>query len=228
MEHWSTDQFEIDDGGRVPVSCNAIDAAGNLVGDGVPALPALLRHLDDKRWTKLVVGRALSGKHQAGAGLIFVEDYDARRHTSPIDTCGAGAACSAKGPVAAPYRVRVGDVCLVLIGQIVNRQLYVVRAESGGIVSVNSPIESPDLAKRVRDDWAGVDAETLKASLLADIHSDALGGDPVTGVAALRILQWGALKRLRYYFPDAYAALSGADLDKRLAFERAERDGAQD
>ena len=40
--------------------------------------------------------------------------------------------------------------------------------------------------------------------------------------------QRGALRRLRCYFPDAYAALSGPNLKKRQAFEMAALERGQE
>jgi hypothetical protein len=229
MEAFSTVLFEGQGKFRSPVVCNNT-AAGNLVRDGAASLPALLRHLDDKRPTKLVIGRDVRLEPNAASGQVFAEEYDARRHAWSSPACVADQDCGARRPFERPYTVKVGDVCFVLIGQIVNRQLSAVRYQPPGLVLVNSPIETPALAARARADWAGVDGEALKASLLADIHADTLPGAPDAGTeaTALRVVQWGALRRLRYYFPDAYAALGGADLQKRAAFEQAEREHGQD
>jgi len=40
----------------------------------------------------------------------------------------------------------------------------------------------------------------------------------------LEQVHWGALRRLRYYFPNTYASLTGADLEIRAAFEKAEQE----
>ena len=50
------------------------------------------------------------------------------------------------------YTVKVADVCYTLIGQIVNRHLLAVRYQSSGGPIVNSPLEAPSLAEKVRKD----------------------------------------------------------------------------
>jgi hypothetical protein len=121
--------------------------------------------------------------------------------------------------------VKVGDVCFVLIGQIVNRLLNAVRYQPTAIMMVNSPTESPELAKWVRADWGGIDDEGVKNSLLGDLHTTKLEdvSDAETESQLLERIHSGALVRLRFYFPDTYASLTGADLEMRKAFERAER-----
>jgi hypothetical protein len=119
------------------------------------------------------------------------------------------------------YTVKVADVCYVLIGQIVNRRLLAVRYQPTGGLVVNSPIEAPALAERVRNDWGSADAEILKASLLEDIratnHPKRISPTQYTE----RFVN-PALARLRFYFPDTYNALEGDDLKKKQAFETQE------
>jgi hypothetical protein len=229
MEHFSSVLFEGDGKFRYHALCRNT-AAGNLVSEGLKSLPALIRHLDDKRPTQLVIGRDLRDEPTAFGGQFFADEYDARRQSWPLLSCGADTYCEHKRPFMTPYTVKVGDVCFVLIGQIVNRQLNAVRYQPSAIVMVNSPIESPALASHVREDWSGIDAAGLKTSLLVDIHADRLAGalDAETEAAALQLVQWGALRRLRYYFPDTYAALDDADLKKREAFEKNDRERGQE
>ena len=211
---------------RLPVSCQNASVSA-IMRIGPAALPALLRHLDDKRPTKLVVGRDVS-KMPLG-GQFFADEYDARRETWPLIRCSLDIYCGKTRSFDKPYTVKVGDVCFVLIGQIVNRLLNAVRYQPTAIVFVNSPIESPELAKRVRADWTGTDDEGVKSSLLSDLHTTQLEGasdtEKVSG--ALEHIHSGALLRLRFYFPNTYASLTGADLEMRKAFERAEREQGQ-
>jgi hypothetical protein len=111
-----------------------------------------------------------------------------------------------------PYLVKVGDVCFVLIGQIVNRNLTAVRYEPPGGLIVNSPIETPSLGERVRADWDNLDAQGHEASLLADIKAS-------PNMSYFR----GGLAQLRFYYPNAYATLSGEEAEKRDAFEIEEK-----
>jgi hypothetical protein len=60
-------------------------------------------------------------------------------------------------------------------------------------------------------DWTNLDARSHQASLLGDIEA----GNGYFAPSALR--------RLRFYYPDAYAALGGEAARKRAAFEAAEK-----
>jgi hypothetical protein len=83
---------------------------------------------------------------------------------------------------------------------------------------VNSPVEFPALAEKVRTDWKDADAELLRSSLLADIHGanrHALANESVDDLMTV----FSALQRLRLYSPDTYRALTGSDLKKRKAYE---------
>jgi len=84
---------------------------------------------------------------------------------------------------------------------------------------VNSPIEAPVLIEKVKSDWRSGDAETVKASLLADIHG---ASDPmqINEAVYTEIVVNPALQRMRLYFPDAYNALAGGDLTRKLEFEK--------
>jgi hypothetical protein len=87
------------------------------------------------------------------------------------------------------YTVRVGDLCYVLIGQIVNRNLTAVRSEGVSVI-INSPVETPALAAAVRQDWAHLTPDEHALSLVQDI-------DLHHGNVAL------TYARLCYYYPKA-------------------------
>jgi len=205
-----------------------------LVRRGPLALPELIRHLDDRRPTKLEVGR-LPPPYRFSAKL-FGDMYDPRVR-------GLGAERPPHPPwkaawVKDTYTLKVGDVCYVLIGQIVNRNLAAVRPVPTGFLVVNSPIEVPELVGLVKRDWGSGDAETVKASLLADIRGtnyQVHAGTVVNPKQQLFNDQQHAtyvvnpaLRRLRLYFPDVYRALVGDDLTKKEEFERRERAGNPD
>jgi hypothetical protein len=186
-----------------------------LVRRGSSALPELIKHLDDKRPTKLEVGNKQSGSEvgvDSFSFMYFSDEYDSRKPNW------------IRGPrqmerdFTGRYTVKVADVCYVLIGQIVNRQLLAVRYQPSGGLVVNSPIEAPILAEKVRKDWGSADAETLRRSLLADIHGT---NRPIrfSRVGYTQRFVNPAMERLRFYFPDAYNRLEGDDLKKRKAFE---------
>jgi hypothetical protein len=197
-----------------------------LVRRGPLALPELMKHLDDRRPTKLEVGNrdSASSSRQVGVDWFmfsyFSDEYDARlfnekelgNRPRPMDM---------QKDFQGRYTVKVGDVCYVLIGQIVNRQLLAVRYQASGGVVVNSPIEVPALAEKVRNDWGHADAEMLKASLLADVRT-AIDPQQIDQSAYRTKVIHSALQRLRLYFPDTYNALEGDDLKKRKEFEKQE------
>jgi len=197
-----------------------------LARRGPAALPELIRHLDDRRPTKLEVGNKPSGK-QVGVDafmfMYFSDEYDSRiphwfsdedwkKEPRPMEKSFEGR-----------YAVKVGDVCYVLIGQIVSRRLLAVRYQPSGGLVVNSPIEAPVLVERVRNDWAHADAEVLKTSLLEDIHGRSHPKDMSREAYTERFVD-PALARLRLYFPDAYGSLKDSDLRKRKSFEEREEE----
>ena len=179
-----------------------------LVRRGIAALPSLIRHLADKRPTKLVIDDRLL------MWRVFDEEYDPRTRP-PREACDS--ACIEKQfkrgrAFRGAYSVKIGDLCFVLIGQIVNRDLTAVRYQPTGGLVVNSPIETPSLAERIKTDWGNIDATNHEASLRADLQEPD---------AAWRY--GSALVRLRFYYPNAYAALDGEDAKKRAAFEADEQ-----
>jgi hypothetical protein len=210
------------EGGLLPPRGTTIPPAmRELVRRGLDALPALIAHLYDKRPTKLTIG----SQDQTGyfGGQYFADEYDPRVGKPCGSECGAGEENSwflemncemtaTNCPTfSGKYTVKVGDVCAVLIGQIVNRQLAAVRYQPTAILIVNSPIEQPSIGERIVRDWHGLDSSALEASLLADLRDH-----------GSRFFE-GALRRLRFYYPKTYAALSGKDLEKRNAFEADEK-----
>lgn len=181
-----------------------------LVRRGAGALPALLAHLGDARPTGIVISQV--SESMTVGGNFFADEYDPRGRSAQPDSCAAAGTCRRFDGT---YTVKVGDVCEVLIGQIVNRRLDAVRYQPSWIVYVNSPVETPPLAQRIRKDWDGLDANAHRKSLLFDLRS----ADDMDGWHGYR----DALLRLRFYHPRAYARLRGADLRKREDFEAGER-----
>jgi hypothetical protein len=170
----------------------------SLVQKGVAALPQLIDHLSDRRETKLTMSGFM--------GMWHSDEYDPRRR-APLKYL--------PGPKPSPkydpsrerpvrenkYTLRVGDLCFVAIGQIVNRHLNAVRYQPSGCLVINSPVETPSLAESVRKDWKGLTAEQHKQSLIRDALAPAYDADP------------GALVRLWFYFP-----LDGEKVALRLLY----------
>ncbi len=155
-----------------------------LVHRGVDALPLLLEHLSDPRPTKLKVGKDFTGKW-------FGDEYDPRfadpnRQPKEVNEVEFGLEQGFD-----EYVLKVGDLCYVAVGQIVNRGLNAVRYQPSMCLVVNSPIEKPALAAAVRQDWNGLTAEAHEQSLVDATSSDEPYAAP------------GALVRLLHYYPKA-------------------------
>lgn len=214
------------DGGVLGVAPPKVPAQmSELVRRGPAALPELIKHLDDKRPTRLEVGNKASGK-QVGVDafmfMYFSDEYDPRvPHWWSDEEWKKGPRPMEKS-FEGRYTLRVGDVCYVLIGQIVNRRLLAVRYQPSAGLVVNSPVEAPVLVERVRSDWGQADAEVLRAALLQDIRATNQPKRISQGEYTERFVD-PALARLRLYFPDSYQSLEGTDLQKRKAFERRQR-----
>lgn len=195
-----------------------------LVRRGPLALPELIRHLDDGRPTKFAVGNTPSG-NQIGVNAFmwmnFSDEYDPRVPHWWDDEQRKHGPWPMERNFSGTYGVKVADVCYVLIGQIVNRQLLAVRYQPTGGLIVNSPIEAPSLAERVRKDWGNTDAESLREALLEDIRATNQPKRITRADYTWRFVN-PALARLRFYFPETYRTLQGEDLKKRKMFEEQE------
>jgi hypothetical protein len=213
---------------------DAPPAMRELVRRGPLALPELIKHLEDRRATKLDVGNPPPGSTGVFVGKFFGDDYAPRVYHSeprrqPHWTSWAQRGFLTLSHEPSAYTLRVGDLCYALIGQIVNRRLVAVEPVPTGMLIVNSPIESRVLVEELESDWGTGDVETLKASLLADIYGTNDQARVETAVDPkqrrfedqqhTKYIVNPALRRLRQYFPDAYAVLDGDDLQKKKAFE---------
>jgi hypothetical protein len=199
-------------------------AMRELVRRGPLALAELVRHVDDKRPTKLQIGNINAGTRPRQVGVsvfsftYFSDEYDPRVRSRAEQIAAQRGRARMEKNFSGGYTVKVGDICFVLIGQIVNRRMLAVRYQPSGGLVVNSPVEFPPLAEKVRADWRDAGAELLQSSLLADIHGanrHVLATEDVDDPLTV----FPALQRLRLYFPDSYWALTGEDLKKRKAFE---------
>jgi len=199
-----------------------------LVRRGPVALPELLKHIDDTRPTKLRVGNIDEGSKARRVGVnlfmftYFSDEYDPRLRSQSSESGLGKKSQRIEKDFQGSYTVKVGDVCLVLIGQIVNRRLFAVRYQPSAGLVVNSPVEYPALAEMVRRDWSNADSEPLRSSLMADIQGANRPAWAEDEAEDMTETIYPALERLRLNFPDAYAGLKGADLKKRASFEKQE------
>ena len=95
-----------------------------LVRRGVTALPHLMDHLADSRPTRLVIELPFGGF----GGMWHSAEYEPRYADEVKRPPGINKGRDQdERTVDREYRVRVGDLCYVAIGQIVNRRMNVVR-----------------------------------------------------------------------------------------------------
>lgn len=178
----------------------------NLVEFGPDALPFLLESLDDKTPTKLkveTVAMTFFGDELDGNPLNSLERHvqteNAKRKDEDDDDDNS------------PYNytLRVGDICFVVIGQIVGRQYSAVRYQPTRMVIVNSPVEDKVFRDRVRAIWSSNDpAQKLLDSLLIDYSTEGIAnGKSARGLFEASNRQVEAIVRLLYYYPREMAPL---------------------
>ena len=101
------------------------------------------------------------------------------------------------------YVVKVGDLCLVAIGQIVGRHYHAVRYQPSACIVINSPTHDKVMCRQVREIWSSeTPAKTLFDSLILDYSTAAVfNGESLDGWGLADSLQCEAAMRLLYYFP---------------------------
>jgi hypothetical protein len=183
-----------------------------MVRRGVGIIPALLDHLSDRRPTRIKCDpRQLQLNFDSGP---FTNAYDGRFHEGRAPPAGVNSWGRNSRRGNWPYVVKVGDLCFVALGQIVNRRLYVAGPDLGnGVVSsailelqINSPVECPALAEAARADWGAISSEDFAAqlehdALMEDRHAN--GGSASAADGMPKIDRLGALGRLLFYSPPA-------------------------
>lgn len=160
-----------------------------LVRRGVAVLPSLMDHLEDQRPTQLVIKLPF----RSFGGMWHSDEYEPRYTDENKQPPDVNQARDERERHIREYKVRVGDLCFVIIGQIVNRGINVVRYQPTACIVINSPVETPALAKAVKKDWAGLTGEQHAASLIDDLKNSS------------EYTVAGAKARLRYYYPKTAA-----------------------
>ena len=154
---------------------------------GSRALPALIKHLSDKRETKFVEDHSVGG-----VAMWFTIEYDPRTSDPQHRPAGVNQARGMDRAQLVPnkkYTLKVGDLCFVAVGQIVNRDLEAMRYQPTAQEYINSPVHTPALARAVAKDWDGLTADAHRKQL----EDDATRYWPSAGAEAV--------KRLLYYYP---------------------------
>jgi hypothetical protein len=157
-----------------------------IVRRGVAAVPALLKHLDDRRATKIPPIKGMMC-------MSYGDEYDFNRNTRKLAPIGVNKATSARN---SGYVITVGDLCFVALGQIVNRNFNATRYQASGGVVVNSPSRSKALCEVARADFGGLTPQT---------HRELLEQDFLAPDSEYR--RNGAYVRLAFYYPDVVEPL---------------------
>jgi len=178
-----------------------------LVTRGVTALPDLLRHLDDARPTKLEL------KHIEAVfdgGMALTDRYEYRFAAKKLQPPGVNLIGYENAhwiPIGGGYRFKVGDLCFIAVGLIVNRHLFPQNSVGNYVRStgISSPVEIPALAQATRADWGRLTPAEHENSLRLDALSNT---DPLRPI--------GALQRLVFYYPSAGKPLVKSLLERQL------------
>ena len=196
-----------------PWELKSAEAIRELVSIGADAVPELIAHLGDKRKTKLP-------PIQLGEGPIREYDYNRRTtkeapksvvhpdgswfNTETLDVPELDTDGHLVQPVRAEesvpnedYVVRVGDLCFVALGQIVNREFNAVRYQPENWMVIVPPSHSRALRAAIEREWGGLTREKLKASLIADVREPDKAGRELT-----------ALERISFYYPECVDKLA--------------------
>lgn len=172
-------------------------AMRELVKRGVAALPDLIAHLSDERETRLSIS-----KHGFMGATWHSDEYDPRFRDE--ERAPKGLNTRKEDLLNKPYALRVGDLCYVAVGQIVNRRLNAVRYQPSGCYVINSPVATPGLAEAVKREWAGLTAHDHERSLVSDAQSPFWAGPPP------------ALERLAFYYPESAEKVANSLLSRHL------------
>jgi hypothetical protein len=192
-----------------------------LVELGPKSLPALLQSLGDSAGTELVV--KVERRFPAHYQMMWFDDVLVGNPMNPLERrvlhLGVQPWTSrrdAEDQVEA-YRVKVGDVCLAAIGQIVARDYEPVGygdAKQSEIM-VCSPVHNRELRSKIKAIWGGDDAAPkLLDSLLIDFATRVAREASGENWRISNNLQIAAAMRLLYYFPKETAPLIAARLDQ--------------
>ncbi len=172
-----------------------------LVKFGPKALPYLLEALDDTTPTKLIVGQERFIDGMWFDRELWGNPANAREQKAITSVPPNGRASD--GNKIESYTIKIGDICFVIIGQIVGRPYEAVRYQPTACIVVNSPTHDAVYAKQIRDIWTSTNStKLLFDSLILDYSSDGIyNGISFDGWGIGSDFQKEAALRLLYYFP---------------------------
>lgn len=181
-----------------------------LVALGPAAIPFLLDALDNPTPTKLTIKAFSDGAMQ----------YDTELSFNPVNSAERVVPRTTKvpwpdGKPILSHTVTVGDVCFVILGQIVGREYEAVRYQPTACIVVNSPVQNRQLCAAVRAIWRSDNpVQKLFYSLCEDYASvGVFDKKSLEGWDAGSNLVCGAALRLLYYFPKEFTPLLVKRLD---------------
>lgn len=155
-----------------------------IVKNGAQAIPFLVKHLGDKRPTKI--------KPVSGMWMGWNDEYDYNRRTRPEPPKGVNRWDSFdEEHHPREHQITVGDLCFVALGQIVNRNFSATRYQPTGGLIVNSPTYSEALLNVVRDDYRGMTEKEHRKQLIDDFNRP-----------DHEFRRNGAAMRLAFYYPE--------------------------
>jgi hypothetical protein len=155
-----------------------------LVKLGPKALPLLLKSLDDQTPTKLVI------THDWMDGIMWFQSWFQPDDGSSKETIHT-------------YTVKIGDICFVIIGQVVGSGYQAVAYVPSHNIAICSPTHDTNVAQEVRKTWSSANpSQHLLDSLLLDYSTR--GGAHIKSLDGWYVsmaVQSSAAMRLLYYFP---------------------------
>jgi hypothetical protein len=188
-----------------------------LVELGPRALPFLLAALDDQTPTRLTI------EHGGVFGLMWFDNELWGNPNNPLEMKVLPARDRRprrrREDYVTKYVVKVGDVCLVAIGQIVGRSCAAVRYQPSGCIVLNSPTHDGELRHQVRAIWVSPDArQKLFDSLTLDYATEGVfNGESLDAWGLGAELQTNAAMRLLFYFPLETAPMIAERIDRLQA-----------
>lgn len=182
-----------------------------LVKSGPEAIPFLLESLTDDTPTQLTI----TPNAQARGELSFGNEVYCWNPANPEEAKALplpGVAKRSQFPKEIKsYTIKIGDVCLVPIGQIFGRVTYnPIRGMRGSAsIVIISPTSFPEISNSLREAWSSNDSRAkLLHSLLLDYSARGIfNGVSLDEWSNGSKLQVGAALRLLYYFPEETAPL---------------------
>lgn len=173
-------------GTKGPTKSGTLEA---IVRQGAKAVPSLLKHLDDKRETKIKPFKGMMW-------TSFADEYDFNRRVRKEPPKGVNRDFRLGDHKPSSHTITVGDLCYVALGQIVNRNFYATRHQPTGGLVVSSPTHSKRLCAVARGDWQGLTEKKHRELLIQDfVKPDN------------RERRIGAYWRMAFYYPNAVEAL---------------------